>query len=741
MRSFKRSAMMRLGAIALAASSLFSVALESSQADGRRFRFTIWDIHSKGIWRKEVRTRVVARWFRHYTWAVDQRLWLNRRAEGVWITGRALSTFTCRSHCVIRNPIAGGVGFWRIWRTFQRVDVRRFRFHKRIWWAPHLNPKLKETAPPPPDPGGPVSFGLTMDHVEFVTPMEPADPTPTDGVNESVMFMDENGLTHFLGDGFLRQLGFVNPLTGQEQLPDTAMNPGGFQLATTALSENQLPAVQQRLTDDEADMAGMVQWGPGVFVDWLMDDNGNVLKTDAAGVPLDPLDPQVLGDRPNEGEVPKPTGVAGNLLPINFAIPPKLACWLLDPNGEVLGKEPGGPPVIGPPVDENGDGLADPNTPIGGAIPMDLTQFDENNLFNPMPPAVFEIEEEAEPTDADLADLNARLAAQIPNFTPLRKPFSLCIRRFHLRSRWGVDRRVVMDIWRHHLQWVVAHHFTITAVPRRIWLSRLALTSFRSRHHHRVVGQPPVWHTFDLTHLRFFRICYRIHCPLLNVPRLRIDQLMAVIPMDPVDPTQGFMLLTTETDVRNLPPPAILIGLKPDDQFPFDANGIFMQDITEADAGDIQGGSPETFNADLLPAIQAPGLMVDIPLTGNSDDAQLLMDNQLRLHCFMLDANGNLTQEVFDGGGAPGLREIVTFTPGPTQAMPEFFDEDTGVTVANPTMLGATFMAEDLCPWDTDNDGRIGPTDLLGLLAAFGNPFGPTDLLSLLSFFGAPSCP
>lgn len=742
MRTLTRKRMVSLGAMAIAAASVIGAA-ETSVADGKRFQFTVWDLHTNGIWRKEVRTRTVARWFRHYNWTVDQRLWLNRRAEGVWITGRALSTFTCRAHCVIRNPIAGGTGFWRIWRTFTKVDVKRFRLHKRIWWLGHLNVKLKQTLPPPPDPLGPVArrFGLSVDQVEIVTGMEPLDPTPADGLNENVQFMDENGRTHTLGDGFLRSLGMFDPATDQELLPDTAMNPGGFQLATTAMSEDLLPPPQQRMVDNGMTTSpGMVLWAPGVWVEWLMNENGDVLKRDAAGVPLNALDPTVLGDRRSEAEIGDPTGLPGNMLPVNFAIPPKLNCWLLAPNGEVFGKKPGGPAITGPPVDEDGDGLADPNTPIGGPIPMNLTQFDENNIFNPnMAPVQFEIEEEPDPTDAELADLNARLAAQIPNFVPFQRPFALCIRRFHLRSRWGVDRRVVMDIWRHHLQWRIQHHINLTVRPKRVWLSKLALVSFRSRHHHRVVGKPPVWRTLDLTHVRFFRCCYRIHCPKTDLPKLRLDQCFATVPIDPLDLTQGFMLFTTETDVRKLPPPAVLIGLKPDTSIPFDQNGVFTQDLTEVEVGDIQSGSPETFEGDFIAATRTPGKMVEVALNGNNDDPTLMLDNQLRLHCFMLDANGNVLTESFFPDPLDPVGPPIDFTTGPTQAIPEFFDEDTGVFEPNPTMLGMTVMATDTCPSDLNNNGTIGPGDLLALLANFSQ-FGPGGLLALLADFGSP-CP
>ena len=46
------------------------------------------------------------------------------------------------------------------------------------------------------------------------------------------------------------------------------------------------------------------------------------------------------------------------------------------------------------------------------------------------------------------------------------------------------------------------------------------------------------------------------------------------------------------------------------------------------------------------------------------------------------------------------------------------------------TLIGAP------CPFDLDGDSSVGITDLLELLANWGNPWGITDLLALLASWG-----
>jgi hypothetical protein len=43
------------------------------------------------------------------------------------------------------------------------------------------------------------------------------------------------------------------------------------------------------------------------------------------------------------------------------------------------------------------------------------------------------------------------------------------------------------------------------------------------------------------------------------------------------------------------------------------------------------------------------------------------------------------------------------------------------------------------CPWDLDGDQQVGITDLLSVLAAWGDPWSITDLLDLLASWGG--CP
>ncbi len=715
--------------------AMVPAATPPARADLPGFSISVWDIHTNGIWRKEVRRREIARWYRHYSWVSDVRLWLNRRAEGVWLTGQALTQFHCVGHCVLQNP--NGPGVWRIWRSFTRTDVRRFRAHWRVFWAGHVNPVVANAAGPPTSPNPLNSrFMLTLDHYEVVTPMEPQDPNPnTPLINEAVMIMTDDGAMHFLGE------------PGFEQMPDTAANPNGFQLITTANTEQQLPPAPERLIDPPIPPKGMVEVSPGAYVEWLMDDFGNVLvDRDGDGAPDDPLSPGVLGEQKHQALLGMPTGQDGNELPIQRPNQePQAYCWVLDPAGNVLGSTPG-KVVMGPPVDLNGDGAAD--NAEGAPIPMEPTIRDENDV--PMPtggPVDFAVVEEDAPTAAELAEFNQRLIAA--GFLPIQPPFRLCIRQLRARFWWGIDRRFVMDCWRHHWVWRVAHHINLTVGTHRVWLTRLALSQFLSSHHHFVVGQPPTWTMLNLTHVRFFRICYRVYCPRPNIARIRVDQIWLVVPVHPEDPNSDLMLLTNVQDENLLLPPAVLAGLVPD-PLPVGPDGVLVEELDPVlDTLDIGGGGTGNFDGDLNALAMQPGVMMDVPFLGNEDSPERMDNNQLQLYCWALDRNGNLARETFSVGvpcpadlngdgvvgaadlalmlgswgfapGSPadlsgdgfvnafdlalmlgswgpcaGPRGDVSFTVGPQPAMPEFTD-DMGNPMGNPTDMGLMMQADPL---------------------------------------------
>ena len=611
-------------------------------------------------------------------------LWLNRRAEGVWVTGDSLDQFTCRSHCIIQNP--NGPGVWRIWRVFQRTDIVRFRLHYRVWWAGHLNPVVDHLAPAlgDPDPNNINNrFCLAMDHMEVTLPMEPADPDPlTPGINEGVMIMDENGLPHFLGE------------PGFEQMPDTAANPNGFQLATTAQSTDLLPPAPERIIDPPMTPGpGKVEISPGVVVEWLMDDNGAVLvDNDGVPGPDDPASPTVLGAQKHQGLIGVPTGVDGNELALDQGNRElQLYCWALDENGEVLGALPG-QTVIGPPVDADGDGLVD--NAEGAPIPMDPTVRDDTDAIIGATPGQFLIEEEGPPDPVELAALNQQLIDQ--GLAPLVAPFRLCIYSIKTLGFWGVDRRVVMDLWLHHWTWLVANHISLTAYGERIWISKLAISAFSSEHHHHVYGQPPVWTSFTLVDVRFFQVCYRIHCPGPARLRLTMDEVWIVVPLNPSDPNSDLMLLTTENNENELLPPGVLAGFDPG-SLPFDANGVYVEPLIDPQAPfnpadtaaflDLGGGGTGQFDGDLQPLADNVGAMLDIPVIASQDFDNALNNNQLQLYCWVLDANGNPKQETFDLSGT--------------------------------------------CPCDADlnDDGQIDAGDLAQLLGFFGCPVGVGDPL------------
>lgn len=50
------------------------------------------------------------------------------------------------------------------------------------------------------------------------------------------------------------------------------------------------------------------------------------------------------------------------------------------------------------------------------------------------------------------------------------------------------------------------------------------------------------------------------------------------------------------------------------------------------------------------------------------------------------------------------------------------------------------FCHPDICPWDLDDDGMVGASDLLLLLANWGDPYGAAELLALLAAWGACPC-
>lgn len=649
--------MKRLIVLLFVISCLLSPAsLQPARADLPGFSVSAWSFQWGGLWRREVRRREIARWYRHYNWRTELRLWLSRRAEGVWVTREAISTFTSRTHCILRNP--RGHGVWRIWRTFRTQDVRRFSAHYRVTWIGHINPVVADVAPPPMVVEGlNQRYTLTMDHLEITLPMEPGDPTPGDGVNEQVMIFDENGEMHFLGE------------PGFEQMPDTAENPNGFGLITTELSELQLSPPFQRINQQPAEpMPGMALIQPGVQVEWLVDQQGGVLvDRNMDGTPDPVLSAGVLGGQRHQGLIDQPApGVPpGGEVEINLDesnTPLQLHCWELGPDGRVIGSLPG-QPVIGPAVDFNGDQLPDPGTAIGGPIPANPTVRDEfDTIFEDMAPVDFGIVQEGPPTTAELADFNFRLAQA--GFNPIFPPFQFCIRAIRNRHIWTVDRRFVMDTWLHHWWWYIRQHINLTVGTHRVWLTRAALTAFGSSHHHFVVGQPPRWSMFSLVNVRFFRVCYRIYCPVPGRIRIRIEQVWVCVPLHPENPQSPLMVLTTESNENNLPPGDVLAGLVPD-PLPVNPDGVAVIDLDPVlDTLDIGGGGTNIFDGDLAPLALAPGTMQTITAVGNEDLASALLNNQLQLYCHVRAADGGPMRETFHNGCDSGVGCQITTRRG-----------------------------------------------------------------------------
>ncbi len=633
---------------------------------------SVFDIHTPGIWRQEVRGRDVARSVRNYNWVINQRIWLDRNAVGVWVSGQALESFTCVSNSIVRNPM--GPGFWRIRRTFYQNDVRRFRLHYRVFWVGHANTVIRDSIPDPSAITPPNSrFTMTMDHLEMVLPVEPTDPTQdTDPpINELVEITDENGGMHLLG-----QPGF-------ETMPDTQLNPGGYQLATTELSTYTLPPAAQRISDPGMPpMTGQVEISPGVVMEFLMDVFGNVQVDHAPPPgPDDPFSSTVLGREKHQGLVGQPTRIDGDELPVDQnVVPLQLYSWALTPSGEVLGAL-SGQNVIGPPVDMNGNSVAD--NALGAPVPMDPTVRDIDNVLDPAAqPVDVVIEEDDEPTSLELSAYNAKLTAA--GLADVYPPFKFGIKRVKLRKAWGIDRRMVMDTWLHHWVWSAQNYVVVRAGPYRVCVSKVGLSSYTSDHRKFPVGQSPQASNYGLQHLRFFRLCYRIYRPHPDQVRIKVDQLFIVVPLDANDPNSDLMALVTTGDENKLfqiVPPPVLAGLQPD-PLPFGQDGVFMEPLDPiTDCMDIGGGGTNIFDGDL----SALGTsQQNVPVVANEDLATELRNDQLQLYCWILSPNGTMKSESFTDQVHPSTPVVFTI-PG-TPAIPWFRDAN-DLPVPDPTLL------------------------------------------------------
>jgi hypothetical protein len=655
---------------------------------------SIWDVSSGGLRRMEVRARELARWYTHLEWSIDSRLWLKGRAEGLWITQEALRTFSYKSHCIIRNP--RGTGVWQIWRTFRREDVVRFEKHYRISWLGHLNPFVKELDPENRQ------YALSIDHAELTLPLNPSDPNPETPVNEAVMIIDEKGQSHMLGEA------------GFEATPDTAGNPGGFQLLTTAASSKFLPAAAERIQrSSPAPMPGMANLQPGVIIQWLVDDNGNVLVDEDGKPGPDPIHARhVLGNL-RQGVLESPTDQEGHELTLDQAGgQTRLYCWELTATGEVRGATPG-QIVIGPPADLDGDGAPDRNTAAGGPAPVDPTLRElvtdaqgniAERVVTDMKPVDWAAVEEGPVTDVELAAYNDNLKQQLPNFVPPEPPFDLCIREVKLRGFWGICRRVVYDAWLQHLKWRIRHHVTLQRGAYRVWITRKAVTEFESVQIHRLFGQPPVRRTIPTEHIRFFRVCYRVLVLGPDQVRVKVDRIFVCLPEDPSNPRSRLMLLTThgnELDLNEVPP-RVLAGLEPD-PFPTDANGVFVEEISDvAGVRDMTANTAGVFEAMIRGAAGTPAApgpvefsvpvqldagMDEVTLVGNSDSSDELNDNQLPLYGWMLNEDGTLAEDTYDLGDGKTL----TLGTGPSGTLPLFQDEN-GQPVSDATPLASETM-------------------------------------------------
>lgn len=689
----------------------------------------IWNIRATGIWRTEYRTREIARWYQHYEWKLIQKIWLTRRAEEIWVKKETLKSFSCHRHCVYKFP-DGRV--WRIWRWYRKVDVRQFWAHYRTGWIGHGNPLIANV----PEVGN--RYFMNLDELVMTLPMTPADPDPgTPLENESVMIVDENGVVH---------TGEINTgsLFDVQNLPDIQDNPLGFIMTTTSLSSALLPDPIDRINNNPKPLGpGMVQIKTcvggnndegicennadcldgggtceetGPMVQWIIPQDVPQRVCEGSGVSCTENSdcpgsscvvdhaPAALANQKHQGLIDTPTGIDGNELDLDQSLNPvQLYEWELQPNGEVRGAPPGEPDlIIGPPVDLDGDGLAD--GPIGAPIPLDPTVRQdlacvggandqlpcmvdaectgggscEADVLDPnAKPVDIAIEEDDQPTAQELGIFNNLLeAAGLP---PLAGPFELCIKKKRVRRIWSITRRVVLDCWYHHWSWWVLHHIRLTVSNNghRVWLTKLAVQKFSSSHHHYVVGQPPVWRSLTLIDVRFFRACYRIFCPRADRIRVKIEELAVTVPVDPGDPNSDLMFITTESNENNLPPPDVRAGLVPD-PLPVDENGVFVEEIDVATSTlDMGSGGTGIFDGDV--SVLVPGdPPIDVAIVGNQDLANALHNNQLQLYCWSLDKDGNLLKDDVGDG--------TMLTLGPTPAIP-MFQDDQGNSVDNPTML------------------------------------------------------
>jgi len=280
---------------------------------------------------------------------------------------------------------------------------------------------------------------------------------------------------------------------------------------------------------------------------------------------------------------------------------------------------------------------------------------------------------------------------------------------------------VVYDTWYHHWAWRLSHHFSLKKRAYRVWLTKASIAQFISSHHHYVVGQPPVWRTYNQTQIRFFRVCYRIFMPRPNVLRAKIDEVHVVLPQDPDDPNSPLMLVTTLADENQLLQrlsPAVLSG-KESDPLPVDENGVYVEELPDDATLDFLPGGTGVLTSDAveLPAVQEPvgaGLtefMNNVLLKGNEDRPDELNNNQLKLFCWLLDSEGNIRMETIggQGGGSGGASTGgVQLSTGPTEAIPVFEDPETGETTDNPTKLMLEVMTEeDLLSINRQGDGTL----------------------------------
>ena len=419
--------------------------VQQAQADRvRPERLRAWSFRAKSIWRKEVRTREIARWYRYYRWRTYNWLWLKRRAEIVWLTKASLSDFLCRTCCLYYWPNhPRGPRILKIYRTYYRADLRFFRKCYRVWWAGLANPVLQNDLQNQlvrPEIAATVAqdrvnqldprlrrrFCLAMDRVELGVPMIPVN--------------DVNVVVHtFLPDGtpdqefppvfradFLqnmqRQGLFLNHLPDivemQNELGNRGIDLQPEQIVQIATTANTLPR-QVDLNENNVPDDGRVplvelprqdgQTGPsGIHVGWLLDDAGNVNVRDATGQPEPLLSDLVLGNQnaaglignntalPLEGDDPRLQDGGAVELPVDMNL--QMQCGLVGPDGTVLGASPNQFEVIGPPAfvppdprDPLGnDAVEDPASAFGGLIPAVPVDHPINE--NPNPQALLQIE-------------------------------------------------------------------------------------------------------------------------------------------------------------------------------------------------------------------------------------------------------------------------------------------------------------------------------------------------------------